>query len=933
VKVLASQIPVLSVQSALALFEGVPTAQLAVLPDDPVFTMVAASDAYLRLSGIGRQELLGRGLFEVFPDNPDENSADGAGKLRASLQRVMATLAPDKLPRQRYDVERPGGGFEERYWDAVNTPILRSDGQIEFILHSVEEVTDRVQALTERKQNERDAFLVRLDNATRPLADPEQIMQTVARLLCEHLGADRCAYGAFEPGEKALSISVEYLRAGVSSLAGQHRATQFGEERKRRLGANLPFVVDDVEADSGATDIRDAYRNTGVRAVISIPLVKDGELISWMGVHQERPRKWTPEEVELVQLAANRCWEASERAHMAHSWQASEQRLRAIFDGTYEFIGLLAPDGRLLESNRSSLAFVGSTSEQVIGRPFWETPWFSGTTGAPELIRQAVAQAAAGELVRFELSLVPPAGECQSFDLSFHPVRDEQGRVVLIVPEGRNITSDKHTKEQLQQQWHLFDTALSNTPDITFTLDLNGRFTYANRQLAVALKRDHRDIIGKTVVDLEYPAELAARVQRQIQYVIETKQNVRDQTDFTLPGGETRQYEYIYVPVLDEQGKVEAVAGSSRDITDQKRAEQALAESEQRLQRVFAQAPVAIVALRGRDLIVEMANPTYQALMEGRELVGRRLIEAVPELSQTALDAFHRVLDSGEPFIASEVLIAYDSKRDGTLENHWFNVAYSPLRDFAGQVTGVIAVLADVTAQVMARQELEQANRQLEEFTYVASHDLQEPLRIVTIYAQLMLRQAGEQDEKLATYSGFVRQGVSRMEALLDDLLTFSRAVHSDTQPDAKADLAEALRQAMASLTGEIEESGAVITADPLPVVRGDLEQMTVLFQNLLSNALKYRKKNVTPRIDVQAEQMTGQWVISVRDNGIGFEQQYAKRIFGLFKRLHKEEYPGTGLGLAICQRIVARYGGRIWAESSPNAGACFRFSLTAADE
>jgi light-regulated signal transduction histidine kinase (bacteriophytochrome) len=137
----------------------------------------------------------------------------------------------------------------------------------------------------------------------------------------------------------------------------------------------------------------------------------------------------------------------------------------------------------------------------------------------------------------------------------------------------------------------------------------------------------------------------------------------------------------------------------------------------------------------------------------------------------------------------------------------------------------------------------------------------------------------------------------------------------------------------MAALADQIEESGAVIKAAPLPVVCGDMEQMTVLFLNLLSNALKYRKKDVAPRIEVQAERLSGQWVISVRDNGIGFEQQYAKRIFGLFKRLHKEEYPGTGLGLAICQRIVARYGGRIWAEGSPNEGASFHFSLDAVDK
>jgi signal transduction histidine kinase len=167
-----------------------------------------------------------------------------------------------------------------------------------------------------------------------------------------------------------------------------------------------------------------------------------------------------------------------------------------------------------------------------------------------------------------------------------------------------------------------------------------------------------------------------------------------------------------------------------------------------------------------------------------------------------------------------------------------------------------------------------------------------------------------------------------RMEALIHDLLTFSRAVHKEELPVGTADLAVSLGEALSVLKGDIEESAAVVTAGDLPRVRGETAQMAHVFQNLLSNALKYRKNDVPPEIRVSAKPDDDHWIVSVRDNGIGFEPRYADRIFGLFKRLHTKEYAGTGLGLAICKRIVERYGGCIWAESKPGAGAAFHFSL-----
>jgi PAS domain S-box-containing protein len=388
--------------------------------------------------------------------------------------------------------------------------------------------------------------------------------------------------------------------------------------------------------------------------------------------------------------------------------------------------------------------------------------------------------------------------------------RNEKGEPIRMLGSVTDITERKHAEAQLLQQWRTFDTALSNTPDFTYVFDLEGHFSYINQALLSLLQRSYQDAVGKNFFELDYPPELAQRLQDQIQQVIDTKEPIKDQTPFTAPSGETGYYEYIFVPIFAEDGRVQAVAGSTRDVTERRRGEEELKRSNEELTRV---------------------------------------------------------------------------------------------------------------------------NRELEEFAYVASHDLQEPLRMVNIYTQLILSEIGQQQKsEMGEYAGFVRQGVQRMEGLIHDLLTFSRAVHSDALPVGSADLSAAFKEAVSVLKNRIEESGAVITADALPTAHGDVSQIAHVFQNLLSNALKYRKRDVRPEIHVAARQDGSYWILSVRDNGIGFDPQYAERIFGLFKRLYNEEYPGTGLGLAICKRIVERYGGKIWAEGKTGEGATFYFSLPRAE-
>jgi light-regulated signal transduction histidine kinase (bacteriophytochrome) len=190
-----------------------------------------------------------------------------------------------------------------------------------------------------------------------------------------------------------------------------------------------------------------------------------------------------------------------------------------------------------------------------------------------------------------------------------------------------------------------------------------------------------------------------------------------------------------------------------------------------------------------------------------------------------------------------------------------------------------------------------------------------------------MKRPIGE-DGEVRGFGERIQEAVKRMEMLIRDLLAYSRTGQREETHPEPTDLSESLNEALAVLGNTIDETGAVITVEPLPTVLGDTTQLAHVFQNLLSNALKYQKKDLSPYINIRAQRRETCWVISVADNGVGFGQQCAERIFGLFKRLHGSEYPGTGLGLAICQRIVERYGGRIWAESSVGEGSTFYFEL-----
>jgi PAS domain S-box-containing protein len=390
----------------------------------------------------------------------------------------------------------------------------------------------------------------------------------------------------------------------------------------------------------------------------------------------------------------------------------------------------------------------------------------------------------------------------------------------------------------------------------------------------------------------------------------------------------------------------EKTAALNTELAERKRAEQSVRDSEALYHSLVDTLPINILRkdLRGR---VTYGNRGYCERM-GRplsDLLGKTDYDLFPKAhADKYLTDDEKVIRSGEMFEDIEEHQGADGKKI------YVHVLKAPVRDAKGDIVGTQVIFWDVTARKLAEEALEKtaaelarSNQELEQFAYVASHDLQEPLRMITSYTQLIAKRYKNQlDSDAKEFMHFAVDGALRMQKLIQALLEYSR-VGTRGKPFTPTPCDDILQAALANLKLAIEDAGARITHDPLPTVMADPVQLTQLFQNLVGNALKFRGP-AAPCVHIGAERKPRadaatlnvppyEWIFQVRDNGIGIEPQYFERIFVIFQRLHtQEKYPGTGIGLAVCKKIVERHGGRIWLDSKPGEGTTFYLALPALD-
>ncbi len=663
----------------------------------------------------------------------------------------------------------------------------------------------------------------------------------------------------------------------------------------------------------------------------------------------------------------------------------AEERFGSAFDNAAIGMSMTSTDGRFLRVNRALCEMTGHSQDQLTGRAVREVTHPDDVEADADAMRRL----AAGEIKTFrtEKRYLRPDGSPVWVSLSSSVVPGFRDEPLYFISQMEDISDRRRVEQELRDSAQRFETVTESVTDAIVSAEEDGRIAFWNDAARGMFGYEPEDVLGKELTVL-VPERFVDAHRQAFARRLETGRGDVIARTIELVGRRSDGTEFPLEVSLGEwrRGERRAFTGVIRDLTERKRTERYLT----------AQVGVASVLVESPSL--EDAAPRFLAAIGGSmgwpagglwtpESDGERLrCRATWHAPGADVDAFEeatleialargeglpgRVWQGGEPVWIrdAENEPAFPRARAAAESGLHGAIGLPLVSD--GEVVGVIDFfspeiqapehelvdlmatigtqlggfiqrkraedeLAATAAELRARaSDLERSNADLEQFAYVASHDLSEPLRMVAGFVQLLQkRYEGRLDEDADEFIGYTVDGVNRMQALIDDLLAFSRVGRGDREL-TDVDAGAVARRAVDALSAPLAETGAEVEIGELPTVRGDERELGQLFQNLISNALKFHGDDA-PRVRVTAAAEEGgtEWRFAVSDNGIGIEPRHAERIFKMFQRLHgRDAYPGTGIGLAICKKIVEHHGGRIWVEPNADAGSVFKFTLAASE-
>jgi PAS domain S-box-containing protein len=569
---------------------------------------------------------------------------------------------------------------------------------------------------------------------------------------------------------------------------------------------------------------------------------------------------------------------------------------------------------------------IGQQVKNIIPEGFAERLIADGTRSAAEALAQQIGTG-------IELIARRKDGSEFPIEIMLSPLGNAEG--ILVTAAIRDISMRKDAETHLAQMEGRYRGLLEAAPDAMVVVNPAGEIVLLNVQAEKQFGYNRDELVGQQVKNI-IPEGFAERLiadgtrsaaealAQQIGTGIELNGRRRDGSEFPI--------EIMLSPLESAEGVL--VTAAIRNITTRRDAETHLAQMESRYRGLLEAAPDAMVVVNpAGEIVLLNVQAEKQFGYHRDELLGQKVKNIIPEGfaerliadgTRSAAEALAQQIGTG---------IELNGRRKNGSEFP-IEIMLSPLENAEGVL--VTAAIRNITERKISEEhlvktvgELKRSNDELQQFAYVSSHDLQEPLRMVTSYTQLLAgRYKGRLDSDADEFIAFAVDGCNRMQGLIKDLLAYSRAgTNGKVLREVSAE--NALKEALANLRATIDQSSAVVTHDALPDIRTDETQLTQVFQNLVGNAIKYHGTEV-PHVHVSATKNGGsEWTFSVRDNGLGIDPQYFDRIFILFQRLHgRDEFEGTGIGLAICKKILERLGGRIWVESQPEKGSTFYFAL-----
>ena len=863
-----------------------------------------------------------RGLLEAAPDAMVVVDEGGAIVLLNLQAEKQFGYRRDELVGQKVTNIIPEG-FAER---------LVADGTRTAAEALAQQIGTGIELTARRK--DRSEFPIEL--MLSPLASAEGILVTAAirdisvrRAAEEHLREMEGQYrGLLEAAPDAMVVVDE---GGEIVLLNLQAEKQFGYRRDELVGQKVTNIIPEGFAERLIAD--------GTRTAAEALAQQIGTGIELTARRKDRSE--FPIELMLSPLASAEGILVTAAIRDISVRQAAEKHL-AQMESRYRGLLEAAPDAMVVVDEGGEIVLlnlqaekqfgyrrdelVGQKVTNIIPEGFAERLIADGTRTAAEALAQQIGTGIELIARRKDRSEFP-------IELMLSPLASAEG--ILVTAAIRDISVRQAAERHLVQMEGRYRGLLEAAPDAMVVVDEGGEIVLLNLQAEKQLGYRRDELVGQKVTNI-IPEGFAERLiadgtrtaaealAQQIGTGIELTARRKDGSVFPI--------ELMLSPLKSAGGIL--VTAAIRDISVRKEAERYLAQMESRYRGLLEAAPDAMVVVnQDSEIVLVNVQAERQFGYRRDELIGRKVKSIIPEGFAERLIADR--LRSTEDALAQQIgtgieLIA--RRKEGS--EFPIELMLSPLESADGIL--VTAAIRDITARKAADalllrkvEELNRSNEELGQFAYIASHDLQEPLRMVASYTQLLSRRyKGKLDSDADDFIAFAVDGANRMQRLIQDLLAYSR-VGTKGKDLLETSSEEAFGQALINLRSAIQDGGAQVTHDPLPVVLADEMQLVQLFQNLIGNAIKYQGSGV-PKVHVSAARNDERgWSFAVKDNGLGIDPKYFTRIFGMFQRLHKrDEFAGTGIGLAICKKIVERHGGSISVESEPGLGSTFRFAL-----